>query len=200
MTLRQTPPTVADLPLTANAMNKIRTSSESSKRAGSARDIRSGAGSVTVTSLEDRGRAAALAWLGGAKFWSAPAANPSGDDPTLARGALAHGAITVLVCQLRSLKKEEIAEVLGVSTRTLRRYRETPRKRTRRALEARAWTVAETLANASEILGGKEEAEHWFSRPVMGLDGRRPMDLLQSVEGAQLVRDFLGRLEHGVYC
>jgi uncharacterized protein (DUF2384 family) len=33
----------------------------------------------------------------------------------------------------------------------------------------------------------------------MGLDGQRPIDLLQTVQGAELVNDFLGRLEYGVY-
>lgn len=33
----------------------------------------------------------------------------------------------------------------------------------------------------------------------MGLDHRRPSDLLQTAEGARLVTDFLIRLEHNVY-
>lgn len=59
--------------------------------------------------------------------------------------------------------------------------------------------VAETLAKATEIFGGQEEAEHWMNKPAMGLDGQRPIDLLQTVQGAELVNDFLGRLEYGVY-
>ena len=38
-----------------------------------------------------------------------------------------------------------------------------------------------------------------MSRPAMGLDHQRPIDLLQTVQGAELVNDFLTRLEHGVY-
>ena len=33
----------------------------------------------------------------------------------------------------------------------------------------------------------------------MGLDGKRPIELLQTVQGAELVTDFLTRLEYGVY-
>jgi uncharacterized protein (DUF2384 family) len=33
----------------------------------------------------------------------------------------------------------------------------------------------------------------------MGLDGARPVDLLSTVQGSELVKEFLGRLEHGVY-
>jgi len=55
------------------------------------------------------------------------------------------------------------------------------------------------LAKATEILGSKEAAEQWLSRPAMGLGGQRPIDLLQTVQGAELVNDFLIRLEYSVY-
>ena len=66
-------------------------------------------------------------------------------------------------------------------------------------LASKAWLFAETLAQATEIFGGKEEAECWMSKPAMGLDGQRPIELLQTVQGAELVNDFLTRLEYGVY-
>jgi putative toxin-antitoxin system antitoxin component (TIGR02293 family) len=47
--------------------------------------------------------------------------------------------------------------------------------------------------------GSREEAEQWLDRPQTGLDQRRPIDLLQTPAGADLVRDLLTRLEHGVY-
>jgi putative toxin-antitoxin system antitoxin component (TIGR02293 family) len=54
-------------------------------------------------------------------------------------------------------------------------------------------------AKAVEVFGSKEDAEQWLRSPAMGLDGRRPIDLLESPEGKQLVEEFLGRLEFGVY-
>ena len=66
-------------------------------------------------------------------------------------------------------------------------------------LASKTWLFAETLAKATEIFGSREEAERWMSKPAMGLDGERPIDLLQTVQGAELVNDFLGRLEYGVY-
>ena len=66
-------------------------------------------------------------------------------------------------------------------------------------LASKTWLFAETLAKATEIFGGKEEAERWMSKPAMGLDRQRPIELLQTVQGAELVNDFLGRLEYGVY-
>jgi putative toxin-antitoxin system antitoxin component (TIGR02293 family) len=54
-------------------------------------------------------------------------------------------------------------------------------------------------AKAVEVFGSKEDAEQWLRSPAMGLDGRRPIDLLESPEGKQLVEEFLCRLEFGVY-
>jgi putative toxin-antitoxin system antitoxin component (TIGR02293 family) len=52
---------------------------------------------------------------------------------------------------------------------------------------------------ATAALGSQEEAEQWLQRPAMVLDQRRPSDLLATTGGAEIVRDFLGRLEHGLY-
>ena len=49
------------------------------------------------------------------------------------------------------------------------------------------------------MLGTQQEAEEWLERPAIGLDRRRPKDLLASPAGAKIVEDFLDRLEFGVY-
>lgn len=59
--------------------------------------------------------------------------------------------------------------------------------------------VEQILTQASEVFGGREDAEAWLSRPAVGLDGQRPIDWLQTAEGVHVVRDFLARLEYCVY-
>lgn len=58
---------------------------------------------------------------------------------------------------------------------------------------------AAILTKAIEIFGSTEDAELWLRSPAIGLDGQRPIDLLTSPKGKQLVEEFLARLEHGVY-
>ena len=89
--------------------------------------------------------------------------------------------------------------MLGISGRTLRRQRETPKKPMPADLASKTWLFAETLAKATEVFGGKEKAEEWLNKPAMGLDGQRPIGMLQTVQGTELVNDFLTRLEYGVY-
>jgi putative toxin-antitoxin system antitoxin component (TIGR02293 family) len=62
--------------------------------------------------------------------------------------------------------------------------------------DAQAKTI---LAKATRVLGSQEEAEQWLKRPAIGLNRRRPIDLLTTRVGAKLVEIYLGRLEYGVY-
>jgi putative toxin-antitoxin system antitoxin component (TIGR02293 family) len=49
-----------------------------------------------------------------------------------------------------------------------------------------------------ETFGGSERARRWFERPTRPLGDSRPVDLLDTDEGAQLVDDFLTRIDHGL--
>lgn len=99
----------------------------------------------------------------------------------------------------KSLTQDDVAEVVGISTRTLRRQKDDLKKSMPAELGSRTWMLAETLARASVVFGGREAAERWLLEPAMGLDGMRPIDLLRTGQGAALVNEFLERLEHGVY-
>lgn len=66
-------------------------------------------------------------------------------------------------------------------------------------LASKTWLLAETLSQATALFGSRDAAERWLARPAMGLDGERPIALMRTLQGAELVTEFLGRLEHGVY-
>jgi len=86
-----------------------------------------------------------------------------------------------------------------VRLRTLQRLKLPPQGPPRREQSGRAWIVVETLATDTEVFGSQQEAEQWLERPAIGLDQRRPIDLLATPAGVKIVEDFLGRLEYGVY-
>ena len=108
-------------------------------------------------------------------------------------------ALDRLISNVVVLSPEQVGEAVGVSTRTLRRRREAPEAPLSPEQGGRAFRFAELLARAAVIFGGQEEAERWFDTPAMGLDQQKPIDLIATQVGAQLVDEFLGRLEHGVY-
>ena len=63
----------------------------------------------------------------------------------------------------------------------------------------RVWRFAEILAQATRVFGSQVEAERWLSHPAIGLEGRKPIELLTTHPGARLVAQYLTRIEYGVY-
>jgi putative toxin-antitoxin system antitoxin component (TIGR02293 family) len=60
-------------------------------------------------------------------------------------------------------------------------------------------TLTEILARATSAFGSQAAAEQWLAQPAIGLDGRRPIDVLATPAGVELVEDLLGRIKYGVY-
>lgn len=50
-----------------------------------------------------------------------------------------------------------------------------------------------------EIFGNKEKFHKWLERECNALDGKTPNSLLTSNEGIELVRQAIGRIEHGIF-
>jgi len=109
-------------------------------------------------------------------------------------------ALMHLLGKLGALKSSpSLEKALGMSLRTIQRRKEHPDRVLDREQSSRTWKFAEILARATEVMGSQAEAEEWLARPAMGLDGRRPIDLLESAAGTEIVEEFLTRLEYGVY-
>lgn len=88
---------------------------------------------------------------------------------------------------------------VGVSPRTVQRLKAARGKRLSTEQSSRIWKFAEILAKATEVFGSQAEAEQWLERPAIGLNQNRPIDLLATAAGVELVEDHLRRLEYGVY-
>lgn len=58
--------------------------------------------------------------------------------------------------------------------------------------------VARVLAAAEETFGTPDKAGLWLRRPTQALAGERPLDLLDTDEGAREVETLLGRISHGI--
>lgn len=52
---------------------------------------------------------------------------------------------------------------------------------------------------AADVFGSVAVAEAWFEQQAMALGHRRPMDLMGTAPGRELVRTVLGRIDFGVY-
>lgn len=126
------------------------------------------------------------------------------DGPMEAHDLLLKGlpgtALGALLDKLNVLRFDQALEkAVGVSLRTYQRRKSGPAKPLNQEQSGRTWKFAEILAKATAVLGSQSEAEQWLERPATGLDGRRPLDLLATPAGTELVEDFLTRMEYGVY-
>jgi putative toxin-antitoxin system antitoxin component (TIGR02293 family) len=108
-------------------------------------------------------------------------------------------ALVYMVAHVKTMKPADVTRAVGVSLRTIQRRTKAPRARLSQEQSGRTWKFAEILAKAMEVFGDRAEAEKWLAEPAMALDQRRPLDLLSSPAGVEMVEQLLGRLEHGVY-
>jgi putative toxin-antitoxin system antitoxin component (TIGR02293 family) len=142
-------------------------------------------------------RVAAL--LGGAKVLRHRLHGAIDVHEAISRG-LPRAALMHLIGRVAVLRDPAALErAVGVSQRTVQRFKLAPDKKLSLEQSGRAWKFAEILAKATAVLGSQEEAEDWLKRPAMALDQRRPIDLLATPAGVQLVEDLLGRIQYGVY-
>lgn len=109
-------------------------------------------------------------------------------------------ALTEFTKSLQMFNSDYLLMALtGLSERTIQRRQQKPAEPLNSEQSARAFLGAQILEQAIRVIGTPELAEAWMSKPAIGLDGRRPIDLLDNSIGTQLVSEFLTRLEYGVY-
>lgn len=101
------------------------------------------------------------------------------------------------VLDAHKLEPQEVYRLV-VSERTLRRRRVKETALTEYESDRLA-RVLRIVSRAETVLGDEAKAHRWLRRENRALDGSRPIDLLDTDAGAQLVERTLGRLQHGVY-
>ena len=110
--------------------------------------------------------------------------------------------VLYMVGNMHEIKFDECMLALNISSRTWHRMKANASERSKPLdvdQSARVWKMAEILAKGEEVLGTREEAEQWLTRQAIGLDSRRPIDLMTTPQGADLVKTLLEQMEYGVY-
>ena len=97
------------------------------------------------------------------------------------------------------ITEAQVHEVLGISAKTLQRRSTSGARTLDSNASDRALRLVSVTSQAISVLGSQEAAERWLERPAIGLDRRRPIDLLKSTEGCEMVKTLLTRMDYGVY-
>lgn len=110
-----------------------------------------------------------------------------------------NAVMTYLVQSIPELKNPEfLQKTVGMSRRMSQRMNAADQLLTSEQ-SSKAWNFAEVMTQATAVFGSTEEGVRWLDRPALALEGQRPIDLLSSSAGYDLVKDLLTRLEYGVY-
>jgi putative toxin-antitoxin system antitoxin component (TIGR02293 family) len=142
---------------------------------------------------------AAFELVGGTDVFDASPENALDVHDLIASG-IPGRALMSFIESLPGLRRSAVFEqALGMSMRTYQRRQEAPDAILSSEQGARLWKLAEILANAAALFGSLGEAENWLGEPAIGLDDRRPIDLLATPAGIGLIEEYLGRLRYGVY-
>jgi putative toxin-antitoxin system antitoxin component (TIGR02293 family) len=136
--------------------------------------------------------------LGGPKVVGKYPADSLAAHEMLERG-LPNTAVKHLLGNMTTLAQNSIESAIGMSARTRQRREKHPTELLSQDQAGRTWKFAEILTRATSAFGSRTAAEHWLAKPATGLDRRRPIDLLTTPAGVELVEDLLGRIEYGVY-
>lgn len=152
----------------------------------------------TETSSDRSSVQLATELLGGRRVLHRQVATAQDAHELVLRGIPAE-AMAKLFAGVLSLSANVLLTAIGVSERSFARRKAAPKMRLPADEGERLWRFAEVLAHATRVFGSQGGAEHWLDRPAIGLDHRKPIDLLRTHPGTRLVSEYLTRIEHGVY-
>ncbi len=147
-------------------------------------------------------------WSGGDPFavqrWIEKQLADVGDSATEMSGIELHReieagisgrAIPTLLTAL-AMTKEEFSVLLGRTRKTLNELLQ--RERLSRADGDLLYRVSRALVHAVSVFDDAGYAVEWLKAPNEALGGSRPLDLLATIEGDEVVHAELGAIEHGL--
>tara|TARA_B100002049_G_C15967270_1_gene327152 strand:- start:3 stop:512 length:510 start_codon:yes stop_codon:yes gene_type:complete len=103
-----------------------------------------------------------------------------------------------VVFERMSFNSTDLSKYLQISKRTLEKKKQDKLPLSHTASD-RLLELAELYDYGIEVFANKEKFEKWMNRKSLALGGIIPKDLLDTSHGIRIVRQALGRIEHGVF-
>ncbi len=106
-------------------------------------------------------------------------------------------SVVQTISNILSISMEKMSQLIHVSYRTIQRKSDKDLLNvysTEQILE-----IAEVISRGIEVLGTIEAFSIWLRKEIRALNYKAPLDFLDTTFGVKLIRDILGRIEHGVY-
>lgn len=110
-----------------------------------------------------------------------------------------NGLLSEQLHQLRAstgLDLQSFADILQVTPRTLQK--KSPTDNMGLSISEKAIDLARLYAIGSDLFGSKARFTQWLKSDVPAMNGQRPLSLLDTRFGFELVEETLGRMSHGI--
>jgi putative toxin-antitoxin system antitoxin component (TIGR02293 family) len=92
---------------------------------------------------------------------------------------------------------QNMASILSISTKTLESKKN--KDRLSDTASERLLKLAELAAQGIQVFNSGDLFREWLQKPLRPLGGKKPVDLMVNMYGLDMVKNLLGRIEHGVY-
>lgn len=106
-------------------------------------------------------------------------------------------ALSQSVAKRLGATEEQMAAYIGVTTRTYQRRAQ--RGELDDAESAKVEMLDSLLSLGTRVLGDEEAAREWLTSPILSLQGKRPIELLDTVKGYERVKNKLLQIEYGTF-
>jgi putative toxin-antitoxin system antitoxin component (TIGR02293 family) len=137
-----------------------------------------------------------LHWFGKADI-QLKQVNSEFDLIQLGQLGLPKSAILELASKLGVSKKTMAEDILDISVKTIDRKADTEildKKTSSHAVE-----IAKTLQHAYEVFEDDDKVKSWVNKENRALNGKKPVQMFDTLTGINMVNDILTRIEEGIY-
>lgn len=106
-------------------------------------------------------------------------------------------SVVVTLSSILGVSMEKMSNLIHVSHRTIQR------KEAHELLNVysteQILEIAQVISRGIEVMGTIEAFVAWLHKDIRSLQYKKPLDFLDTSFGTSLIKDILGRIEHGVY-
>jgi putative toxin-antitoxin system antitoxin component (TIGR02293 family) len=115
----------------------------------------------------------------------------------IGREGITKASIDYLTTHMGITRKTMAEDVLGMSVKTLER--KTPKEKLDKQASSHAIEIAKVMQHAYDVFGDEEKVKRWMNKENRALNHLKPVMILGTLTGINMVNDILGRIQEGVY-